>query len=63
MRRWLLAGLFLLCGCGADLIAPEDPGYEDLCVVYVGEAQGAEITRAAFDKCQTIEIVVVRFTI
>ncbi len=63
MKRLLAAATIALAGCSSQLIVPEDPRYEELCVIYVGEAQGAEITREVFDQCQTIEIMVVRFPI
>lgn len=61
MRRLMLAALVAAAGC-TELIAPDDPRYDDMCVIYVAEDQGAEISKEMFDRCETLEIMVVRFS-
>lgn len=60
MRRLLFAALVMTAGC-TDLIAPEDPLYEEMCVVYVAENQNAEIPKEVFDRCVSVSIVIVKY--
>lgn len=59
MKRSLLAALFLIGGC-TDLIGPEDPRYEELCVIYVAENASANVPKEAWDRCLSVQIVVVK---
>ena len=62
MRRLLFAALVMMMSVGCtDLIAPEDPQYEEMCVVYVAENQSAEIPKEVFDRCVSVSIVVVKY--
>ena len=61
MKRLLLAAVVALVGC-TELIAPEDPRYEELCVIYVAENASAEIPKEVLDRCESVEIVVVKFS-
>ena len=57
-----LVGLF---ACKADLLGPQDPGYDDLCV-YAATTDSAGVahftlSRASLDRCRQIEVYAVRF--
>lgn len=73
MRRqiaYLLATVLLLGGCDSifgpeDYLGPEDPGYWDLCVVYVHRADferdpAAAVreaaTREQLDRCEPLQV-------
>ena len=60
MKRLLFSALFVVAGC-TDLIAPADPQYEDVCVIYVAEDGRAEIPKAVFEQCDSVSVVVVKF--
>ncbi len=61
MRPARLLPALALVGCSPDLIAPEDPSFEDLCTLYLTEGEQASISRWQLENCETIAIFVVRF--
>ena len=63
MKRWILAILVLATASCTELIAPEDPLYEDVCVIYVAENERAEVSKSVFERCVSVSIVVVKFPI
>jgi hypothetical protein len=56
-----LALLLALAACTSDFVGPDDPTFDELCTLYVGEGESAEITRWQIEHCETVRIVVVRF--
>lgn len=58
MRR--LALLLALVAC-TDPIGPEDPRHEELCTIYVGVGERAEITRWMIEHCESVSVIVVKF--
>lgn len=59
---WALAFVVLLTSCSSDLLGPEDPAYDEVCVLYVAPSTSVEITRGMFDRCETVQLWVVEFT-
>lgn len=55
-----LALLLALAAC-TDPIGPEDPRHEELCTIYVGVGERAEITRWMLEHCETVSVWVVKF--
>ena len=61
MKRILLAAVVAIGGC-TDLIAPEDPMYEELCVIYVAENASTNVPKDVWDRCLSVQIVVVKIS-
>lgn len=60
-----------LGACSSSLLGPEDATYEDLCTVYVSEAEESRmvevlrerVTRTQIQRCRPINVYVVKFRI
>lgn len=61
MRPARLLPALALVGCSTELIGPEDPRFDDACVLYVEEDQPAEISRWMLEHCETVLVLVVTF--
>ena len=60
---WAVIGAGIVIGlfaCTPDLLGPSDSAWQEECVVWVTPDEPVIITRAMFDRCESLQVWIVK---